>query len=225
MDKNATYQQKFNHLKEWMPLIVDSIKKDLKNEHLKKDHVFVKRYLNNKNINKITNEELASAYLNAIASESGESIGELITSRWLLRHSDLYDFFERHLVQISPNFSDLTELTQEQSKSIVEPAIRQFGAVQTNLFSVLNSVVFPPAIFKDLETRARHQHLSVIEETQRQEEQLSAENMRCEHEREIARLTDKYEKKLAGLQKKYIVDVEALKKQVSLLQRKLNEKV
>ncbi len=48
--------------------------------------------------------------------------------------------------------------------------------------------------------------------------------MRQAFEREIARLTDKYEKKLAGLQKKYITDMENFKKQISQLQRKLQDK-
>jgi hypothetical protein len=225
MKKDATYQEKFNHLKDWMPSIIESIKKDLKNEHLKKDLGFSKKYLGNKNINKVTSEEFVTAYNKAIAEEAeGEGLAEFITSRWLLRHSDLYEFFERHLTQINPNFSDLTELTAEQSKGLSSAAEKQFGAVQTYLFSVLNSVVFPASVFKELETKARQEQHSVGEEKQRQSEQLSAEAMKREHEREMARLTDKYEKKLIGLQKKYVIDVEALKKQVSLLQRKLQEK-
>ena len=101
---------------------------------------------------------------------------------------------------------------------------KQFGAAQTYLFSVLNSVVFPDAIFKEMETKARQEQHTVGEEKKRQDEQLSADAMKREHEREVARLTDKYEKKLIGLQKKYVTDVESLKKQVSLLQRKLQEK-
>jgi hypothetical protein len=225
MNKNATYKEKYAHLKEWMPSIIESTKKDLKNEHLKKDIGFSKKYLGNKNLNKVSNEELVGAYNQAIAQEEeGENIGEFITSRWLLRHSDLYEFFERHLIQIDPNFSDLKELTSAQSQPLIDGAIRQFGAAQTYLFSVLNSVVFPDSVFKELETKARHEKKHHAEENERKLEQMTAENMKREFEREIARLTDKYEKKLEGLQKKYVVDMEVLKKQVAQLQRKLQEK-
>lgn len=225
MNKNATYKEKFAHLKEWMPSIIESTKKDLKNEHLKRDIGFSKKYLGNKNYNKVSNEELVTAYYQAVTEEEeGDNLGEFITSRWLLRHSDLYEFFERHLMQIDPNFSDLNELTAAQSQPLIEGSIREFGAQPTYLFSVLNSVVFPDAVFKELETKARHEKSHQAKETERKVEQSNVENMKRDFDREIARLTDKYEKKLAGLQKKYVVDTDALKKQVAQLQRKLQEK-
>ena len=46
--------------------------------------------------------------------------------------------------------------------------------------------------------------------------------MQSHYDQQITRLTDKYEKKLQGMQKKYIQDIETLKKQITLLQRKLN---
>ena len=54
MYKNATYREKFADLKEWIPFLVEAIKKDLRNEHLKKDIFFVKKFLSSKNIHKIT---------------------------------------------------------------------------------------------------------------------------------------------------------------------------
>ena len=98
MLKDATYKEKYNALKNWMPAIVDVVKKDLKNEHLKTDFVFAKRYFAGKNLNKLTNEELVAGYASAIQQEEkGEEIAEFITNRWLIKNSELYGFFEEEL--------------------------------------------------------------------------------------------------------------------------------
>src|SRR5262249_28303971 len=128
------------------------------------------------------------------------------------------------LTRIQPNFTDLEELTAHQAQSLIEESIRQFGAPHTYLFAVLNSVVFPQDIFRQLEQQAKQHHQTHTEQKQVEKEQLAADQLQKSFEREIARLTDKYEKKLSGLQKKYLTDVETLKKQVSQLQRKLQEK-
>lgn len=225
MYKNATYKEKFADLQEWIPFLVDSVKKDLRNEHLKKDFYFVKKFLPSKNIHKTTTEELAEAYQKAIQEEEqGEDLAEFITSRWLLKNSDLYEFFERQLTEIDPDFANLEELTPAKAQALIDASVRQFGAPHTYLFAVLNSVVFPKESFQKLKTQAKQHQEKQEEETQKSNEQLSVDQMRKSFEREMARVTDKYEKKLIGLQKKYVTDVENLKKQVAQLQRKLQEK-
>jgi hypothetical protein len=224
MYKNATYKEKFADLKEWIPYLVESVKKDLRNEHLKNDMYFVKKFLASKNIHKATTEELAQAYDKAIQEEEhGEDLAEFITTRWLLKNSELYEFFEKQLSQIHPDFASLEEITPPQAQIVIEAANREFGAPQTYLFSVLNSVVFPAESFEKLKAKAKDQQVKQEEESLREEEQLSVEQMRREFERENARLTDKYEKKLAGLHKKYLADTEALKKQLAALQRKIHQ--
>lgn len=225
MYKNATYREKFADLQEWTPLIIESVKKDLKNDHLKKDFYFAKKFLNSKNIQKVTVEELTKAYQQAIAQEeNGEEIGEFIASRWLLKNSELYHFFEQQLSKIDANFTDLEELSSEQSKQLIENSNHQFGPSQTYLFAVLNSVVFPSAVFQLLRKQAIESNQQKQVQAQKDQELHSLESMRLEFEREKNRLTDKYEKKLSGLQKKYLTDVEMLKKQVSQLQRRIQEK-
>ncbi|MCE2983483.1 MAG: hypothetical protein LW832_07950 [Parachlamydia sp.] len=224
MYKDATYKEKFTLLNDWLGIIVDSIKKDLKNEHLKKDFNFAKRFLNSKNINKITNEELTEAYQRAIAEEErGEELAEFMTARWLLKNTEIYDFFETQLSLINPDFSDLEQLTIEQATPLMESSVQHFGAPQTYIFSVLNSVVFPKEVYQRLAGQAKDQNLQHQEEAQRKEEKQTFESLKQSHERDVARLTDKYEKKLSGLQKKYQTDTDTLKKQVSQLQRKLHE--
>lgn len=223
MYKNATYKEKFADLKEWIPYLVESVKKDLRNEHLKNDMYFVKKFLASKNIHKATTEELAQAYEKAIQDEEhGEDLAEFITSRWLLKNSELYEFFENQLSQIHPDFASIEEITPQQAQALIEASNREFGAPHTYLFSVLNSVVFPKESFEKLKHQARDQQVKKEKESQLEEEQITIDQMRKAFERETARLTDKYEKKLAGLQKKYVADVEALKKQIAALQRKLH---
>lgn len=222
MLKETTYKAKFDMLASWMPLIVESVKKDLKNDHLKGDYAFFKHYFPGKNLNKLTTEELAQAYSNAIAtSEKAEELAEFITNRWLIKHSDLYHYFEQELTKINPNFNDLDVLDKQTSLKLMEGSIQQHGAPHTYLFCILNSVVFPPEVFAKLSQLAEQAAKQAAAETTVKQEHESVEAMQRNYEQQIARLTDKYEKKLIGLQKKYTTDVEALKKQVANLQRKL----
>lgn len=225
MYKNASYKEKFTDLQEWIPLIVETVKKDLKNEHLKKDFYFVKKFFGNKNLHKISTDELAQAYCQAIQEEEkGEDLAEFITARWLLKNSELYDFFETQLSRINPDFTTLEEIQQEQAQLLINASIQEFGAPQTYLFAVLNSVVFPKESFDQLKLQAQQHQQTEEQASQQAQEQQSVEQMRKTFERDLARLTDKYEKKLAGLQKKYVTDIETLKKQVAQLNRKLQDK-
>jgi hypothetical protein len=225
MYKHATYKEKFADLQHWIPFLIEQVKKDLRHEHLKKDVYFVKKFLSSKNIHKISTEELAAAYQKAIREEEkGEELAEFITSRWLLKNGDLYEFFERQLSQINPDFSNLEEIDPSQAKTLIEASVSEFGAPQTYLFAVLNSVVFPKESFLNLKMQAMEHQENQEEEARKVSEQLNIDQMRKDFEREMVRMTDKYEKKLAGLQKKYILDVDNLKKQMAQLQRKLQEK-
>lgn len=225
MYKNATYREKFADLKEWIPYLVDSVKKDLRNDHLKQDLYFVKKFLASKNIHKIPAEELAQAYQKAIEEEveQGEKIAEFITSRWLLKNAELYEYFEKELSRINPDFATIEEITPKQAQTLIDEASKQFGAPHTYLFSVLNSVVFPKESFQALKVQAKNQKDNQEQEAKQADEKLTVDQMRKEFEREVIRLTDKYEKKLSGLQKKYVTDVENLKKQISSLQRKMHQ--
>ena len=222
MSQEQTYQQKFLHLKEWMPAIIETVKKDLKNEHLKQDYAFIKKYFPGKNVHKVENEELANAYSQAIQEEeNGNNIAEFIANRWIFRHGEMYHLFEENLSAINPNFTEIKELTDQQAEQLTQKATQAFGALRTYIFSLLNSVALSPAHFKKLAELARQAHQHEEKETKNAVEKRSLEELQSSHEREIARLTDKYEKKLIGVQKKYTHDVDVLKKQLANLQRKL----
>ncbi len=221
MLKDATYKEKFAKLDPWLVEIVEGIKKDLRNEHLKKDWMFVKYYFAGKNISKLTTEELVAAYKHSIEfGEKCEEVGEFIANRWLLKHTDLYHFFENELVKISPNFYELEVLDLAPSKVIMEKAVKEYGAFSTYLFCVLNSVVFPKEVFDALEASAKTSFKQAKEELAQKEDLKSLEDLRRSYEQQIARITERYEKKILGMQKMYHQDTEMLKKKVSNLQRK-----
>lgn len=223
MLKEATYKEKFLLLDAWLPAIIETVKKDLKNEHLKQDFGFAKKYFSNKNLNKLTTEELAEGYRQALAQEeTAESLAEFISNRWLIKHGDVYHFFEEQLKRIYPNFTEIKELDLSTSTQLMEAAIDEFGAPQTYLFTVINSVVFPKTVLEQLQKRAMTESKQQETQAQQDSERLSVEMIQQNSQQQIARLTDKYEKKLQGLQKKYIQDTEMLKKQIATLQRKLN---
>lgn len=222
MLKDVTYKDKFKLLDQWLQMIVESVKKDLKIEHLKKDWQFAKKYFPNKNIAKLSAEELTEGYKLALNNEeTAEALAEFISNRWLLKNTELYHFFEERLQKINPNFNDLVEIEHKQAQSLMEEAVNHFGAPKTYLFSIINSVVFPKEIYDKLSQQAQHTAKEESEQAKVLEEKLSLDAIHQTYQQQIARLTDRYEKKLLGLEKKYHQDVGNLKKQISTLQRKL----
>ncbi|MDP1881080.1 MAG: hypothetical protein Q8K60_09105 [Parachlamydiaceae bacterium] len=222
MYKNATFKEKFQDLRDWLPLLINAIKKDLKSDHLSKDPGFVKKYFGARHPNKLTTDEIVEAYHRAIQEEAeGESIAEFIASRWIIKNSELLEFFEQELTKINPDYSAIEEITDEQANAIIESSIQEHGAPHTYLFSVLNSVFFTDNHFKALREKAHHQQKEQNEQGEQETKRLQAEKIERNFADEMARLSDKFEKKIAGLQKKYTTDTDALKKQIASLQRKL----
>lgn len=223
MLKDASYKEKFQILKSWMPEIAEAVKKELKNEHLKKDWIFAKKYFPGKNLNKITADELSTGYLAAIAEEEkGEEIAEFISNSWLLKNSELYDYFEKELTKVNKDFSAIEKLESTASSKIREGAVAQFGAYHTYLFSVLNSVAFQEEDFNLLNEDAKKESDNKKEVEEDSLNLKMTEDLDKNYKLQIARLSDKFEKKILGLQKKYTQDTEALKKQIASLQASLN---
>ena len=74
MSKNATYVQKFALLQNWLPNIIESVKKDLKQEHLRRNPAFIRQYFDVKNLNKIGVESMSRAYGTAL--QAGDEASE-----------------------------------------------------------------------------------------------------------------------------------------------------
>lgn len=223
MYKDSSYKEKLIALKEWAPEIVDLIKKDLRNEHLKKDYGFLKKYFPGKAPQKVTPAEMAEAYLTAIEKEeSGEAIAEFMANRWMLQSTDVYGFFESELMKVNPDFDRIETLDEAVAEALLNKAQAKFGALTTYLFSVINSVAFSKGQFSKLLEKARKEKTENKASAEKEAEVKSFEDMKRAFEERMLRLEDKYEKKLDGMQKKYHRDTEMLKKQVANLQRKLN---
>lgn len=222
MLKEMNYQQKFDLLQPWFAQVIESVKKDIRQEHLAKDRQFTKNFFGNKPVIRITNEELEDVY-NRLIKEGQESIAEFIAVRWLLKHTDLYQFYEEQLSKISSDFDKLDVLSEKEGNALLNGSIEQFGAIKSYLFAIFNSVVFSESQLKSLRERALSDLSSLEEAKVKAHEHSSIEEMKKNFDIELQRLHDKYEKKLIGLQKKYIQDTENLKKQISGLQRKLDK--
>ncbi len=222
MLKETGYQEKIEMVKAWLADIMEVIKRDLRNEHLKVDKTFCKRYFFGKNPLQVTTEEMASAYEKDIA-QGNVGLGEFIATRWLLRNTDVYGFFEEKIKSIHADFENLEELSLEESNLLLENAIAQFGATRTYIFSVFNSVVFPREVYDRLKKLAETETKEAHQQYEEQETAATLEALQKRHAREVAAMSNRFEKKISGLQKKYLQDVETLKKQVSQLQKKLSE--
>lgn len=224
MLKDTTYAEKMAMLKGWLETILLEIKKDLKNDHLKKDWNFAKTYFPKKNLNKLTGKELAEGYSQAIdQGEQADAIGEFIANRWLLKNTDVYDYFARQLNQVTDDFDSLEVLDTEVSKKIMADSTKFFGSQKTYFFSIFNSVVFPKEIYDELRESAEKERDQVKQQEEAEQEQLDWAAKEKAYEQQISRLHDKFEKKFSGLERKYLKDTETLKKQVSTLQKKLDQ--
>lgn len=221
MLKEMGYQEKFELLKPWLVDIIEVVKKDLKNEHLKIDKEFCRRYFLGKNFMQVQVKEMADAYAQDITT-GNLGLGEFIASRWLLKNSDVYEYFEKWLTNISQDFDKLEELAETEALPILEGAIQEFGPTKTYLFSILNSVVFSERLYEGLRQKALEEREVIEQEAEAKQMIESLEAMQKRHQREMSALTDRYEKKLGGLQRKYHRDMEILKKQISQLQKKLS---
>ncbi len=221
MLKETGYQEKFELLRPWLAEIVETVKKELKNEHLKIDKEFCRRYFLGKNFTNVPLHELADAYYKDITG-GNVGLGEFVATRWLLKHTDIYDFFEMALKNISEDFDELEELPQEISQPLLKGSLEAFGAPKTYLFSVFNSVVFPKEIYENLRTQAIEESKKARKEAEAKQISESLEAMQKRHTREMSAMSERYEKKLSGMQRKYVNDMEILKKQVGQLQKKLS---
>ena len=64
-----SYKQKFQYLNPWMGEILNTVKKDLKNDHLRKDPVFTQKYFSKKLIDKVSKMAKEGKSLSQIADE------------------------------------------------------------------------------------------------------------------------------------------------------------
>lgn len=210
--KDATYLQKMELLVPYHREILDSVKKDLKREHIGKDKSAHKQLFKSRPLHRIELEELLTVYSPLLLTR--EDFGEFVASRWILKNIEIYEFFGKKLEQIEGNFDQLTQLDEAFARSTVQGAIEQFGPRATYFFCVLNSVVLPSGEFRILEELSKSAEPAQIS--------ANSENGQGSvfGEQHVRRLEERYRQKLAGLERRYSAEVAALKKHISHLSKK-----
>jgi hypothetical protein len=210
-------ENQFQALQNWTVEILDTIKKDIRTDHLHTDPVFYRTYFGNRPQNRLTTEEIFNAYEKELI-KGNDDLAEWVVNRWVFKHGDLYKHFAERLSEVNPDFDQIKQLTEEESARILDGAAESFGAIPTFIFSLLNGVVFPKTVLDRLRKDADVARVAREKQAKTDAEQESLDKILAAHQREVARLHDK----INGVQKKYDKDTEALKKQIKTLQKKLN---
>ena len=153
MIKEAETEKRFDTISPWMGEVIKDIKKDLKKEHLRQDLKFVQKYFSRKFVDKLTGEELLAAYSQEL-KEGNQELGDWITTRWVMKHTDIYQYFAHFLTQINPQFDEIEEIPEDKANLLIQGAVAQFGAKDTYIFSVLNAVAFSKNAYEGLRAEA-----------------------------------------------------------------------
>lgn len=207
-----SFKEKIVLCKTWMPEIISDVRKDLKQEHLPKDRSFCQRHFLGKPFTQATKQELAEAYFKETQS-GNDALSEFICTRWLLKHTDIYAFFEKFLQKITSDFELLSGFEESIEKNLKNEACEKFGSIQIFIFSLFNSVVFREKTFFELKESAAREN----EEKNESQEKLAYDQMQQHYERKLSTLREKYEKKLSGLQSKYLNDISRLQAEIAKL--------
>lgn len=224
MIKDLSLKLKFEFLGPIFAKVLHDIRRDVKQEHLKKDRDFVQRYFGKAHLDKVSAEEIFRAYSTEIIQEGNEDLAGWVVSKWILKHAEMYEYFVSELSRVNPRFEEIQLLGMDVSKSMAAQAVDRFSLVDTYIFSVINSVAFPDEIFDHLKKQAQSWHEEQLNKSSSLE-QVSIEALVRRHNEEMLKLSDRYEKRLQAVSKKYMQDIDGLKKQLAILQKRLSEKV
>ena len=219
MLQKEIYQDVFGQLEQWSDEIFSVIKKEIKNDYMRHNPQFFRKYFAKKDPAKLTAQELGAACLQEV-KEGNEELGEWLISRWLVKHGDMYQFFATELSKINPQFDEIEVISDEASEALVRVSSEQFGLTTTYVFCVLNQVRLASGSFEKLRKDAETEKNTVKPVEEKASEGVEATIKR--YEGIVQKLTEKYEKRLQGLEQKYFNDVEGLKKQIAQLHRRLS---
>lgn len=212
--KDVPFTEKMRWLAPYHRELLDSVKKELKQEHLATDRAAHKKLFGNKPVHRISLDELVGAYSPMLTHF--EELGEFIASRWIFKHAEIYEYFSEQLESSVGEFEHLHQLDAALARELVDGALALFSAREVFCFCVLNSVVLPPEEFLLLEQRAKEggapQPVSSNEEP---------ETQKLWRSEEVERLEQRYLKRIAGLERKFHSEVAQLKRQIAALSRKV----
>ena len=75
----------FQILQPWLPQVLNTIKREIKTEHLPGSHAFYRTHFGNKPISRLTIEEIFKAYETELLAGNQE-IAEWVINRWVFKH-------------------------------------------------------------------------------------------------------------------------------------------
>jgi hypothetical protein len=151
--QEQTYLSKFADLEPLYKSIFATVRKDMRDEHLKADRGFFKRNFPGKELSTLSVEDMIAVYSKFIKAGS-EQLAEFIANRWLLRHIDIYNFFEARLKTVSADIEEITELEEGFANSLLEDSVARFGAETSYIFVQFNCVALPKASLERLRNDA-----------------------------------------------------------------------
>ena len=149
-----THVQMFMNLKPWHQAIISSVKKDLKNEHLKLDRGFFKANFGSKVLQRLNIDDLLAVYPKVI-EQGHEKLAEFIVNRWLLRHLKLYTHFEARLKAVHVKIDEIHEIDDQVACELIATACAAFGAINTYIFCIFNGVNFSKNSLEQLFNKAQ----------------------------------------------------------------------
>ena len=83
----------FSSVGPWMNQILDTIKKDIKTDHLAVDKTFYLAHFGRRPINKLSIDEIFTVYEKELLA-GNQTLGEWVVNRWVFKHGDAYRHFE-----------------------------------------------------------------------------------------------------------------------------------
>lgn len=208
-------ETKFHTLQPWLPEILETIRRDIKTDYLPASATVYRAHFGNRPLNRLTMTEISDALTKELL-QGNEDLAEWVVNRWVFKHGEIYSHFAQRLEAIRPDFTELESLTEAESEQVLKGAQESFGVKPVYFFSVLNGVVFPASVFDALRA-ATEAHKEPEEASSSVEDAAASEK----HKKDLAKLAEKYEQKIAGVMKKYTTEVEALKKQIRALQKRV----
>lgn len=220
MVKTISYQEKAEKMEQWIPQILEEIKRDIKREHLRKVPVFAQKFFSGRNIASITTEEIIDVYT-PLLKRGEPQLFDQICYFWQVKHPEIYPFFQAKLRVLSEDVSTITEIDDAFAEKLVQEALKEFGEVNTYLFALFYEVAFSDAIYDKMFQEAKRATDLANSKQNQEEEERNLELLKAQNERLLMRLRDKYEKKLSALEDKYHTDVAVLRKEVASLKASL----
>ncbi|MEN9654631.1 MAG: hypothetical protein RL235_743 [Chlamydiota bacterium] len=212
----------FTQVQPWVASILSDIKKELRTEHLLKSPVFYRAHFGNRPHNRIPYEEIEAVYVRALAEGSDADLADWVINRWVFQHGDIYEAFAEKLQQVNPDFTQIKELTLDESERVLDGMAERFGALNVYLFAWLNKVAFPESVFHRLQNLAESTTRLAKEEAEESKALVEKEALVKKHARDLEKLRLKCEDKIAGVMRKYDQDVAGLKNQIRALQKRMS---